>query len=325
MSDAGGTHTLSNISVTLDDTASGFLPSTSAIKTGTYKPTNYSGDSDAFPAPAPAGTPGSSLSVYNDLDPNGTWNLFVLNEYAAGSGNMNSGWSITIATVPAAPIVATNAATNVTSSMATLHGTVDPLGQGSSYQFQLGTTTAYAFTQVVQSAGSGTAALPVSLSLTGLKPGTTYHYRLTAGNSVGSTAGPDRTFTTAVLTDSDNDGMPDDYENANGLAPNNPADAALDSDGDGMTNLQEYHAGTNPRSARSVLRITSVEKAAGDIVLTFPSVLGKMYRVEQSPSMSGPWNILTNNLPGTGDFLNVEDVEGADANVQRFYRISIVP
>jgi len=325
ISDAGGTHTLSNITLTLDDAASALLPQSLSIKSGTYKPTNYSGDSDAFPAPAPTGTPGSALSVYNDLDPNGTWNLFVLNEYSGGGGNMTGGWSITIATVPAAPIVVTNAATGVTSSMAMLHGTVDPLGQGSSYQFQLGTTTSYTFTQVVQSAGSGTGPLSVSLALTGLKPATTYHYRLTGGNSVGSGVGADRTFTTPVLTDSDGDGMPDDYETANGLAPNDPADAALDSDGDGMTNLQEYQAGTNPKSPTSVLRITSIEKAAADIVLAFPSVFGKTYRVEQSPTLGGPWTILSDNLPGTGDLINVEDVEGADANVRRFYRLSVIP
>jgi hypothetical protein len=92
-----------------------------------------------------------------------------------------------------------------------------------------------------------------------------------------------------------------------------------------MTNLQEYLAGTNPKSPASVLRITSIDRAAADIVLAFPSVFGKTYRVEQSPSVSGPWTTLTDNLPGTGDLINVEDVEGADANVRRFYRVLVTP
>jgi hypothetical protein len=54
-------------------------------------------------------------------------------------------------------------------------------------------------------------------------------------------------------------------------------------------------------------------------------VVGKTYRVEQSSSPSGPWFILTDNLPGTGDLLNIEDVEAADENVRRFYRVSITP
>ena len=40
--------------------------------------------------------------------------------------------------------------------------------------------------------------------------------------------------------DSDNDGMPDDWETAHGLDPHNPADAGLDRDGDGYTNVEEY-------------------------------------------------------------------------------------
>jgi hypothetical protein len=40
--------------------------------------------------------------------------------------------------------------------------------------------------------------------------------------------------------DSDNDGMPDAWETAHGLNPNNPADAGLDRDGDGYTNIEEY-------------------------------------------------------------------------------------
>jgi len=48
--------------------------------------------------------------------------------------------------------------------------------------------------------------------------------------------------------DQDNDGMPDDWEVANGLNPN-VNDANLDPDGDGLTNLQEYKLGTNPKNA----------------------------------------------------------------------------
>tara|TARA_B100000745_G_scaffold95568_1_gene60445 strand:+ start:204 stop:4742 length:4539 start_codon:yes stop_codon:yes gene_type:complete len=47
-------------------------------------------------------------------------------------------------------------------------------------------------------------------------------------------------------TDRDNDGMPNDWETTHGLNPDSAADAGLDGDNDGLTNLQEFNAGTLP-------------------------------------------------------------------------------
>ena len=51
-----------------------------------------------------------------------------------------------------------------------------------------------------------------------------------------------------LIPDSDGDEMPDDWELAYRLDPNIPADAAIDTDGDGATNLEEYMSGTDPTS-----------------------------------------------------------------------------
>lgn len=51
-------------------------------------------------------------------------------------------------------------------------------------------------------------------------------------------------ITVALGTDDDADGLPNDFEIANGLNPNDPNDAAQDPDGDGLTNIQEFNNGT---------------------------------------------------------------------------------
>jgi len=52
-----------------------------------------------------------------------------------------------------------------------------------------------------------------------------------------------------TLGDTDGDGIPDAWETARGLNPLDPADAALDNDHDGLTNLQEFTLGLDPNKA----------------------------------------------------------------------------
>jgi len=55
----------------------------------------------------------------------------------------------------------------------------------------------------------------------------------------------------ACDSDDDNDGMPDDWELAYNLDPLNSSDALLDKDGDGVSNLREYQANTDPENPLS--------------------------------------------------------------------------
>jgi len=64
-------------------------------------------------------------------------------------------------------------------------------------------------------------------------------------DAAGNTA-TDTSSVTLVVLDTDNDGLPDFYEEQNGLDPNDASDASADADGDGISNLDEYLDGTDP-------------------------------------------------------------------------------
>lgn len=104
---------------------------------------------------------------------------------------------------PQPPTVTTGSATGITSTAATIAGTINPNGVSTTYHFEYGTTTSYGTHAPSPdgSAGSGTTATLVSANLSGLTASTTYHYRLVAANSAGTTNGSDATFTTSVAGD----------------------------------------------------------------------------------------------------------------------------
>jgi hypothetical protein len=107
-----------------------------------------------------------------------------------------------IATPAKAPSASTNPAVNVGTTTATLNGWVYPERAPTSYYFEYGTTTAYgtSLPAPAGSAGSGSSAVYLSYDISGLEPETTYHYRILAYNSLGSSIGADQTFTTPAAT-----------------------------------------------------------------------------------------------------------------------------
>ncbi|AFM42304.1 cell wall-binding protein [Desulfosporosinus acidiphilus SJ4] len=120
---------------------------------------------------------------------------------ASGAVSATSANNFTAKVLPAAT---TNTATNVTSSGATLNGTINAHGDSTTVTFDYGTSTSYGSTAPAgQSPVTGSADTPVSAAITGLQPNMTYHYRVEGVNSGGTTDGSDETFTTDVVPISD--------------------------------------------------------------------------------------------------------------------------
>jgi hypothetical protein len=133
----------------------------------------------------------------NGLTPGATYQYRLI---ATNTGGTTVGSYQTFTTAPpppsGPPAAVTGGTSNLTPSSATLGGTVDPNGGATSYQFQYGTSAAYGAGLSEASAGSGAEPQGVAAGLSGLAPGTAYHYRLVASNAAGTTYGADQAFTT---------------------------------------------------------------------------------------------------------------------------------
>lgn len=105
----------------------------------------------------------------------------------------------------AQPTVVTGSATGITSTSATVNGTIATGGQATQYTFQYGTSTAYGQQSAAQTIPAGRqGVVAVSAALGGLPPNTTFHYRLVAASATGNAyypvafgAGSDATFQTS--------------------------------------------------------------------------------------------------------------------------------
>lgn len=104
-------------------------------------------------------------------------------------------------TTAAAPTATIEQASNVSAFEATLRAAINPRGDATTYQFEYGKTTAYGTKApaTAKAIGSGFSAVSVTEAVGGLAQGTTYHYRVVAQNSVGTTQSADQVFTTPFL------------------------------------------------------------------------------------------------------------------------------
>src|SRR5260370_807690 len=128
------------------------------------------------------------------LTPNTTYHYRI---WAMNNAGTVHGVDRTFTTLSATgpPVVTTNAATNVTSSSATLNGSLNPHGLTTNVFFQYGATTGYGHNTPMQSR-NGNTYRDIAANISGLTTHTTYHFRIVATNNAGTRNGADRTFTT---------------------------------------------------------------------------------------------------------------------------------
>ena len=120
---------------------------------------------------------------------------------ASNSSGTSYGSVVNFTTLAVAPVVATVPATNVAMNSATLNGTVNPNGAATTFYFEYATGgNGWDHSTPPQSAGSGTAPIAVSATISSLSSNTTYYFRLIAANDGGTIYAGSLSFTTAVAT-----------------------------------------------------------------------------------------------------------------------------
>jgi phosphodiesterase/alkaline phosphatase D-like protein len=138
-----------------------------------------------------SGTSGVGVSAsISGLKPGTTYHYRVVATNTSGTANGADG----ILTTSSAPDVVTGNASGITATSATLNGTVNPSSRSTTWYFEYGTSTSYGTKTSTKDAGSGTSTISVSAAVTGLKSGSTYHFRLVATSDAGTTHGSDHTF-----------------------------------------------------------------------------------------------------------------------------------
>jgi DNA-binding beta-propeller fold protein YncE len=174
-----------------------------ALSTGYHFEYSDDGGASWTPVPVPDQDVGNGTvdvpvsQPVSGLEPNTEYRvrLVASRPFAGGSATSNEA---TFTTDAAPPSISAVGVREVTDTTAILAGRIDPNRSHTTYRFEYGTDTSYGNATAVDNAGSGATPVPVSKAVTGLQPGTTYHFRLIATSAAGETAGADQTFTTAA-------------------------------------------------------------------------------------------------------------------------------
>lgn len=123
--------------------------------------------------------------------------------------------------------------------------------------------------------------------------------------------------------DSVGDGVPDiwraSYFGGSGSTTNSDSSSDADPDGDGVSNRQEYLAGTSPVDAQSVFKLSGSLSNGRELAIGFQGLFGHRYRLEKTSSLTEPsWETVLFNITGDG---TEKDFMLTAAETNGFYRV----
>ncbi|HXG49619.1 MAG TPA: immunoglobulin domain-containing protein, partial [Methylomirabilota bacterium] len=146
-------------------------------------------------------------------------------------------------------------------------------------------------------------------------------YTVVVTNSVNNNGVISGSAVITVIPDTDRDGLPDEWETAYGLNPTGP-DSEVDADGDGLTNGEEYVAGTDPQDPASYLKVEAAEPyELGGAVIYFNAASNRTYTVEYcDAAVGGAWLKLV-DVVATTNSRPVSVTNAAPDAAMRFYRL----
>lgn len=129
--------------------------------------------------------------------------------------------------------------------------------------------------------------------------------------------------TVTVFVDSDADQLNDAWEQQyfSGLSRTGTDDF----DNDGMSDLDEYRAGTDPTDAQSKLKTTLVQEGGGHYSVEWPTVPGKRYLLQYKDDLNSPaWTNAFDPFIASSTQSSFYD-ESSNGVSKRYYRLLIVP
>jgi uncharacterized repeat protein (TIGR01451 family)/uncharacterized delta-60 repeat protein len=99
MTKCGSSYIVTNLTLTFDDAAATSLPHFAPLVSGTNQPTSYALATPPFPAASTPPPPyNTNLSVFNGINPNGAWSLYVLDDTLGNDGAISNGWVLNLTT-----------------------------------------------------------------------------------------------------------------------------------------------------------------------------------------------------------------------------------